>query len=327
VQPSVDRDLHRLKYEITAPLERIGSGTPTLSDAFTVIERYERLASTVYLARGRTDQPHRGESFLADIAHALLMLQPPSNAGSSRVSEWYVRYRKVWRENLPLFLFCVCLFVATAVVGWVIGRYRQEFVPVLVPQSLLEHILDHRAWFDAIAENPLMSGIQIAVNNIRVSLLCFLGAGILGLGGLYILGINGLMLGAILGFCASNAFHDALLEFVVGHGPLELTIIVASAFSSFLFGRVFYMRPYSLFRKRFKAAFHEALTVASGVIPWLLVAAVIEAFVSPMHAIPVTIRLGIGVLAAMLFWIWTFWPLPIPRTPTTGATRTTARSR
>jgi uncharacterized membrane protein SpoIIM required for sporulation len=278
-----------------------------------VIHHTEILASKVYEARadGVTGEDSSAEEFLADSAQAILLLQMPDDVGlRATYQRWVIQYRIVWRENFSLFLFTTILFIAGCLMGWEIGVRRQEYLTVLVPQPLLERILDHDPWFAAAGENPVFSGFMIAWNNIRVSLMAFVGSALLGLGGLYVLTYNGLLFGATLGFCASNGFDRALGNFVVGHGPLELTIIVASVFASFLLGRVFYLRPRTQFGSRFRAGFRLGGTVMAGVAPWLVLAAIIESFVSPQPFIPLWIRLGIGLTAAVLFWVWTFWPLP-----------------
>jgi uncharacterized membrane protein SpoIIM required for sporulation len=185
---------------------------------------------------------------------------------------------------------------------------RPQYTTVFVPQELLENILDQTKWFESLAENPIAGGVLIALNNIKVCIICFLGGFALGLGGLLSLVFNGLFLGVVFGLCVNHEFGGALLLFIMGHGPLELTIIVASAFASFVVGRVFFMRPYALFQQRLRSASSEATTIAVGVTPWLIGAAVIEAFISPLPFISPWIRGSIGLLAAAAFWAWTLVP-------------------
>jgi uncharacterized membrane protein SpoIIM required for sporulation len=199
------------------------------------------------------------------------------------------------------------------VVGWKIGSTDHAYAAVLIPQALMEQILDQQKWFAEIQKAPWLYGLGIAKNNIGVAIHCFTLAALAGLGGVYILVLNGLLFGAVFGFCRSNHFDQALLNFVVGHGVLELTIIVAAAFSGFLFGRVFYMRPYRLFHLRMVTAASDAGVLLLGLLPWLLVAAVVEVFVSPWSFLDMPAKIFLGCLAAAAFWLWTWWPLPQAR--------------
>lgn len=281
---------------------------PGVSDAFAFIESFERLTSRVYHTRATGGAARSDEDFLADASGAILFLQPAERTPGSGYQGWIRRYRAAWRENLPLFFFSVLLFAASCLLGWLIGATRQEYASVVIPQHLMEQVLDREAWFRRLLDNPLLFGFDIARNNIKVAITAFVGGALLGLGGLFVLVFNGVFFGAIMGFCAADGFEGELLEFVTAHGPLELTIIIASAFASFLFGRVFYMRPLALMRTRFSLAFREAGVVAAGVAPWLIPAAVLEAFVSPLPDVPSAVRLAAGGGAAALFWWWTFRP-------------------
>jgi uncharacterized membrane protein SpoIIM required for sporulation len=75
-----------------------------------------------------------------------------------------------------------------------------------------------------------------------------------------------------------------------------------------LYGRAFFMRPYKDFVKHMQRGGREAFTGICGVTPWLVIAAILEAFVSPYEYLPVAERVALGALAAAGFWLWTLWP-------------------
>jgi uncharacterized membrane protein SpoIIM required for sporulation len=178
----------------------------------------------------------------------------------------------------------------------------------MVPQSLMEDVMDGRPWFARIQENPLLFGAMIGWNNIKVAINCFLGGAILGLGGLLMVCFNGIHLGSIFGFCAAKGFDDELTAFVLSHGVLELSIIVAAGAASLVYGRAFFMRPYREFPRRLSEGARDAGVMALGIIPWLVLAACFEAFVSPFDYLSVPAKLIAGLLLGGLFWGWTFWP-------------------
>lgn len=277
---------------------------------FRFLIQFELMAKLLYRLRSAGDTSplrHDIEALVAGAARDLLGFQAEKKQKVPTDTLTY-RYRQVWRGNFSLFLYTLAMFVVASVVGWNIGSGSYEYAAVLIPQGLIEDILDHHKWFDRIQEAPFLHGVAIAWNNIRVAINCFLLAALAGLGGVYILVFNGLFFGAIVGFCYSNGFHDSLLNFVVGHGVLELTIIVAATFSGFIFGRVFYMRPYRLFRVRITAAARDAGILLLGLLPWLVVAACLEVFVSPWPFLDFQSKIMIGIIAAIAFWLWTFWP-------------------
>lgn len=282
---------------------------------FRLLIQFDLLATSLYRLRAdEADSPlrHSTEELLASASRELLGWQAEQRQRRPEERLTY-RYRRLWRDHFALFLYTLAMFVVAGVVGWRLGSADEAYAAVLLPQHLMEQILDQQKWFEEIQKAPWLYGIQIASNNIGVAVYCFTLAALAGLGGVYILLYNGLLFGAVLGFCQVNHFDQALLTFVVSHGVLELTMIVAAAFAGFLFGRVFYVRPYRLFQVRLTAAARDAGVLLLGLLPWLVVAACLEVFVSPWPFLDVYSKIVLGLLAAGAFWLWTWWPLPQAR--------------
>ena len=283
--------------------------------AFAVIRGFEKLSSDLYRARAllpATDPFRRRlEEFAARVFHESMTVSvDPAESQEGAYSKWLRRYRSIWRRNFALFAFTALLFLGSGFVGWNIGAHRPAFAEALISRPMIESILEGHRWFDRIQSGPFFHGMLIAINNIKVSINIFLLGAVLGIGGMLLLGYNGLNIGAVLGFCASNHFDGPLVGFVVGHGPLELTIVIASAFSSFLLGREFYRRDFKTLPSRLAKATSDAACVLAGILPWLLVAASIEAFVSPWDYLDFNQKMLLGLAVASLFWIWTLWPSP-----------------
>lgn len=310
----MDQNLHLqfqdVKKRLADQLDRRESTGSVLQATFQIIRDFEQLGGLLYRLRRqlRPDDPRlvAAEDYLA-LASAQLMSEIKQRRGS-KYAHWVARYRRIWRQNTDLFLITTCIFLVTGVVGWNIGATMPEYAATLIPQEFMERIIQHNKWFESLNDSPVLGGAQIAYHNIKVCLITFLAGAILGLGGLFLIGFNGLFFGVVLGFCYANQFDQPLKEFVTGHGPLELSIIVCAGFASSLYGRVFWMRPYSQFGTRMKEGMREAGTVATGVIPWLLLAGMVEGTISPDPLIPLKVKILIGTLIAMLFWFWTWAP-------------------
>jgi len=283
------------------------------NETFQILTEYELLTNDLYRLRASSPRSdplrQRTEDYVAGVSHEILGLQKVEEKKSG-YREFIQNYRRVWRENFSLFVFTLVLFLASALLGWYITWSDPGNAMAFAPESIFEDVLNKHKWFEEVQEAPLVYGLLIARNNIGVAITCFIFGALLGVGGLYILSYNGLMLGSLFAFCSLNQFNDALLNFVVGHGALELTIIIASAFASFLIGRVFYMRPYRLFKVRMAAAVRDAKYVLLGILPWLIVAAFVEVFVSPWPQFGFTFRILVSVSLAGIFWFWTLKPMP-----------------
>jgi uncharacterized membrane protein SpoIIM required for sporulation/cell division protein ZapA (FtsZ GTPase activity inhibitor) len=291
-----------------------GATTGQVDAAFNVIHDYELLAREIYRLRareaaGREPDPliSRTEDFLSGLAQDLVQLTR-KRGRASPYADFMRGYRRIWRENLSLFIFTAAIFVGSLFLGWNIGHYQQDYVPLIVGQAMMETVLDQTPWFERLSDDPVMGMLGIAYNNMRVTLLIFALGSLCGLGGLGLLIYNGIMIGALMGYCTAHDFDDRLMEFVLSHGFLELTIVVAGAFSSFLIGRSFYLRPFSKMGQHVAVGAKEGFTVAMGIVPWLVLAAVFEAFVSPSPLFDFKTKLFSGLVIGILFWVWTFHP-------------------
>lgn len=311
-------------------LDQTQQGSAHYEALFAAVKQFETTSGLLYRLR-----QHRGpgdptlerlEDTMARASHRLLA-GSSSAASKDGYSAWLQRYRVIWRENLALFVMTLLVFVACSLIGWNIATALPDYLPVILPQHNMENILQNNAWFEELNKNPLQGGIQIAVNNIQVAIHAFLAGAILGVGGLVILGFNGVMLGAVFGYCYANGFHRPLAEFVLGHGPLELTIIIASTFASLLVGRAFFRRPYRHFARNMRKYGRDAGVVVAGIVPWLLLAGFVEAFISPRPGLSLTTKLAVGMSIAAAFWIWTFWPEALRvRTPSPVKRKATGAS-
>ncbi|HMO17068.1 MAG TPA: stage II sporulation protein M [Oligoflexia bacterium] len=286
--------------------------TPRAEDAFDILSLFDHSVGNLFLLRNDKSESISNRNFTDSVissTHDILSFKENTEKKEGGYSKWVNEYRKTWRRNHEIFIFCLILFIVSSMVGFSIGSQDPSLVTVLVPQYLMEMILDKEAWFQRLQENPLMGGLGIAINNIRVSINSFILGALLGIGGIILLCFNGLLFGAIFGFCVTHGFDKELFDFVAAHGVLELSIIIASTFSGLLIGRVFYLRPYKNFSERMRIAAREAGIIAAGVIPWLIIAAFFEGFVSPFNYFDTNLKLIIGLSLGLIFIYWTFKPV------------------
>ncbi|MGH7631832.1 MAG: stage II sporulation protein M, partial [Gemmatimonadales bacterium] len=140
-------------------------------------------------------------------------------------------------------LLAFLVFAATGAIGYRIIRDRPALAEELLPEEMLRRAdaglartAEGRKYGEVgVAERPLVASF-IIVNNVRVAIGCLAGGMFAGVGSLVVLGFNGLMLGTFAGHFANQGLLWYLLEFVVGHGLLELTAIWIAAAAGLLLG-------------------------------------------------------------------------------------------
>jgi uncharacterized RDD family membrane protein YckC/uncharacterized membrane protein SpoIIM required for sporulation len=178
-------------------------------------------------------------------------------------------------------------FAFPAAAGFMVMRDRPELAAELLPEVMLRRAeagaarrAEGQRYVDvAVEDRPLMAS-GIITNNVRVAVACFAGGIFLGVGSLVLLAFNGLAIGASAGHFANAGLLGYLLEFIVGHGLLELTAIWVAGAAGFLLGRSV-VAPGNLSRAdALVVSGRVAVRMVGATALLLVVAGLIEGFVS-----------------------------------------------
>jgi uncharacterized membrane protein SpoIIM required for sporulation len=140
--------------------------------------------------------------------------------------------------------------------------------------------------------NFSMFGYYI-LNNISIGFRTFAGGIVFGVGAVFLLLFNGLMIGGVTGHLSHAPYSLTFWQFVLGHGAFELTAIVISGAAGLVIGSsILRPGPYRrLDSLRLKAP--VALRLVMGAALMLVCAAFIEAFWSPV-VLPQSIKLSVA---------------------------------
>jgi uncharacterized membrane protein SpoIIM required for sporulation/uncharacterized RDD family membrane protein YckC len=140
-------------------------------------------------------------------------------------------------------LVAFLLFAAPAAAGYTLIRERPALAEELVPETMLRRAAAGHArtakgqrYVEVDWDARPATATFIIANNVRIAFVCFAGGIFAGLGSLFLLAYNGLALGTFAGHFANQGLLGYLMEFVVGHGVLELTAIWIAGAAGFLLG-------------------------------------------------------------------------------------------
>jgi uncharacterized membrane protein SpoIIM required for sporulation len=145
----------------------------------------------------------------------------------------------------------------------------------------------------------------IFTNNIQVAFLSFAGGVLCGLGTVYVLVANGLALGGVLGAAQFYGVAPLLWSFISPHGYLELTCIVIAGAAGLMLGDALLRPGLQLRREALARAARRAVELVLGAAPVLVVAGLIEGFVSPSE-LPMELKLVFGPLAGLVLYALLF---------------------
>jgi len=145
-----------------------------------------------------------------------------------------------------------------------------------------------------ITQDADMFGFYI-LNNITIAFRTFAGGVFAGVGSLFFLCFNAGFLGIIYGHLYNAGYAITFIPFVIAHGSFELTAIVFSAYAGLLLGYRFFITNGLSRTASLKKAGQDAIPIIAGSALMLFIAAVIEAFWSSKHFLPIQLRIGTGI--------------------------------
>ena len=148
-----------------------------------------------------------------------------------------------------------------------------------------------------------MWGMYIG-NNVGIDFQCFAGGIVFGIGAVFYMLYNGLVIGAIAGHLTQIGYIETFWGFVAGHSGFELTGAVLSGAAGLKIGLAL-IAPGNRSRV---AALKDSARVAVGLLygaaMLTFLAAFIEAFWSPGRDVPFEIKVGVGIFLWVLTWAY-----------------------
>lgn len=231
------------------------------------------------------------------------VLQREEQERFSLLRFFFERFPAAVRTSLPWIGVAAGLFLITGILGVAVAVYEPGVAVAVLGPERIEGLRQGHLWTESLTTTvpPSMSSSFIATNNMSVAMTAWAGGALLGLGSVWVAMFNGFLLGAVFGVTARFSMAGELGTFVVAHGPLELTLIVVCAGAGLGIG-VALLRADDLPRSvTVPRAAREAVVVLFGCLPWFLVLAVVEAFLSPSPDLPLLWKVLLGLALEVCF--------------------------
>ncbi len=206
-------------------------------------------------------------------------------------------YRQEWpalfRRTLPYTALATGLFAFGAFVGLVLTVVRPDFMHAVLGPAMVRTIERREMWTHSILGMKPVASSAIMTNNLSVSFATFALGITGGVGTIYMMAMNGLLMGVIGAACWLAGMSLKLWSFVAPHGVLELPAIFIAGGAGFRIAHGLLFPGMLPRREALVVAGREAVRLLAGVIPLLVIAGIVEAFVSPT-SIPVVLKFAVA---------------------------------
>lgn len=187
---------------------------------------------------------------------------------------------RYWRYLLYAFAF----FILFTLIGALSAYYDKEFVKIILGEDYVNRTIENIKNGNAVGVyqqgSDWGSAIAIIFNNLRVGAVLFLYGVFGGVGTLFVLLQNCIMLGSFQYFFHE---HGALQESAKGiwmHGVFEIFSMVVEAMAGLILGAaILFPKTFSRLDS-FKLGFRDAFKIFLSTVPFTIIAGIIEGFLT-----------------------------------------------
>lgn len=275
-------------------------------DPDALAERF--VALTDDLAYARTFYPGtKTVKYLNGLAAAfhLAIYQNKKEKRNRIIEFWTFDLPMIMAKHRKQLLYAFLFFTMFIIIGVISAMYDEDFVRLILGDDYVNMTNENIEKGDPFGvykqQDPLLMFLAISFNNIYVSFMVFVQGILLGVGTVYGLFYNGIMLGSFEYYFFSRGLGGQSILVIFIHGTLEISaIIIAGAAGLILGNSIVFPKTFSRQVSIMKGA-SDGMKIIIGLLPVFITAAFFEGFVTRYTEMP--IALSILILAASLFFI------------------------
>jgi uncharacterized membrane protein SpoIIM required for sporulation len=208
-----------------------------------------------------------------------------------------------FRRNLAYFAISASILISFGVIGFLLALNKPGFIEILVPEHIISSVERGKVWFSDIYTVAPMESSLLMTHNISVTFLIVASGITFGVASVYLLALNGLLIGTVAALCFKHNLSLKFWSFVLPHGSLEISAILIAGTAALIMGHAM-IDPGPYTRMDYLSVrSKDAGKLALGCVPMLVMAGVIEAFLSP-SPLPALLKIlfaSVSFTALMVF--------------------------
>lgn len=310
MKQSLFESRHQHQWQTFAEqLTQLEQGKAKAADVADFPHQYRRLCQHLALAQQRGYS-----SYLVDPLQQLALrghqqlYRHRSQLTANIVAFLLAGFPRLVREQWRFVLIAGLLFFGSLVgIALLVYLFPDLVYSVISPQQVAEMQGMYnpdasrlgRAAERAASEDWMMFGYYV-MHNIGIAFQTFAAGLLFGLGSVFFLIFNGLVIGAVSGHLTDIGYGQTFWSFVMGHGAFELTAITLAGAAGLQLGWSL-VAPGRLARSEaLRLAARKSVRMLCGVMVFLLIAAFIEAYWSSTTGIEPWIKYAVGVALWLL---------------------------
>ena len=221
--------------------------------------------------------------------------------------------KEFYHYQKQLLIAFICFFIFASV-GWLSAGTDQSFVRAIMGDAYVNMTLDNIENNDPMAVYKEMEEMNmflgITVNNIRVALFAFVMGIFFGIGTLFLLMKNAIMLGSFQYFFYEKGLLWESVRTIWIHGTIEISVIIIAGVAGLLVGKsILFPGTYTRLTS-FVNGVKAGLKVILSTIPFFIIAGFLEGFVTRHTEMPDWLAiLIISLSLAFILFYYVFYPI------------------
>jgi len=269
-------------------------------------ELYRRAAADLAIARAETRDPKLINYLNNLVIRAHGRIYRAEGEGASLVRDFFTRdFPQTFRRNWRYMAIAFGVYFGFAVFGFIATAIDTDFTHFVALSGITQQISAGNEWWLSLNDANQIGASGILTNNILVTFRVFAMGALFGVGAFYELAFEGARLGSVFGACykLNPPFGNSLASFVVGHGVIELSVIFFCGGAGMMIGYAM-INPGDLSRSQaLKKKGVEAVRIVIGCACFLVIAGIIEGFLSPAN-LPPAVKIATGVSTGIAMYLY-----------------------